>query len=48
MATRLQKPADPCMRWTSAGLLGKKEDAHSWSKMMMMGWAKVVVSCFCI
>ena len=35
MATRLQKPADPCMWGTSAGLQKEKE-AHSWSKMMMM------------
>ena len=35
MATKLQKPADPCMRGTFAGLQKEKE-AHSWSKMMMM------------
>ena len=35
MATRMQKPADPCM-WGACAGLQKQKEAHSWSKMMMM------------
>ena len=36
METRLQKPADPCVRGKFAWLQEQKEDTYSWSQMIMM------------